>query len=155
MAKFQHIAFFVQGTPRPAGSKRFFSARQVVDMSGKAGTAWRKKVKQAAKEAMEESGYDITESPVELWIDFSMPRPKHHYSKKGGLTAKYQGQHNWHIIRPDATKLLRSAEDAMTGVVWKDDAQVVDIQLCKTWAIQDSPDEEKYGAHIRIELLCD
>jgi Holliday junction resolvase RusA-like endonuclease len=34
---------------------------------------------------------------------------------------------------PDATKLLRSTEDALTGIVWKDDKLIVDQLVSKNY----------------------
>ena len=64
-------------------------------------------------------------------MDFVVARPKDHYR-----TGRYA-----HLLKPDApaypnvkpdlSKLLRAAEDAMTGVVWVDDAQVVEYGLLR------------------------
>jgi hypothetical protein len=42
-------------------------------------------------------------------------------------------------VRPDAVKLARAAEDALTGVVWVDDSQIVDERLHKVYADQAGP----------------
>lgn len=38
--------------------------------------------------------------------------------------------------RPDADNVLKAANDGMNGVVWRDDAQVVDVTLRKRYAAQ-------------------
>ena len=45
-------------------------------------------------------------------------------------------------MRPDATKLVRAVEDALTGLVWRDDAQVV-IQTVR----------KRYGHPERAEIF--
>lgn len=35
--------------------------------------------------------------------------------------------------RPDVLKLARCAEDSLTGIVWRDDAQIVEEHLFKYW----------------------
>ena len=35
--------------------------------------------------------------------------------------------------RPDTSKLVRGAEDALNGVIWKDDAQVITIIATKAY----------------------
>lgn len=36
--------------------------------------------------------------------------------------------------KPDADNILKAVCDALNGVAWKDDAQVVDAQILKSWA---------------------
>jgi Holliday junction resolvase RusA-like endonuclease len=57
---------------------------------------------------------------------------------------------------PDLSKLLRSTEDALTGVVWKDDARVVEYtRLAKYYVGHDAEDVLPYttGAVIRVWRL--
>lgn len=61
--------------------------------------------------------------PLELELQFKMPRPKSHF-RSDGIQLK-PGAPSHHIIRPDCGKLARSTTDAMTGIVWRDDAQIV------------------------------
>ena len=58
-------------------------------------------------------------------FEFVLPRPKGHYG-----TGKHAGQVKssaplYPGVKPDITKLIRSTEDAMKGIAWKDDSQVV------------------------------
>ena len=68
--------------------------------------------------------------PVGLRMIFSRPRPKSHYNSKGGLKANAPRAHT---IRPDAGKLARGAMDALTGVAYEDDSQVVTESHYKQW----------------------
>jgi Holliday junction resolvase RusA-like endonuclease len=43
-----------------------------------------------------------------------------------------------HTQKPDTTKLIRCTEDALQGVCWHDDCQVVSQQATKVWADVDS-----------------
>lgn len=110
----------VLGKPAPAGSKRAIPTRrdwrvvpgvrwQVVD-ANKDAAPWKKKVAEAATKAM--AGISLLEGPLFLRVAFYVPRPK---------TVKRERP----TVAPDATKLLRGVEDAMTGVVYRDDAQIV------------------------------
>jgi hypothetical protein len=36
-------------------------------------------------------------------------------------------------MRPDVLKLARAIEDAITGVIWVDDSQIIDEHLYKRW----------------------
>jgi Holliday junction resolvase RusA-like endonuclease len=55
---------------------------------------------------------------------------------------------SWHIVRPDADKLIRAVLDALTGKVWRDDCQVAELLIRKRYA-----DDGKEG--VMIKLACD
>jgi len=139
------IAFTVYGIPRPGGSKRaFFRAgmkRPVVTEDCRRSKDWRSDVKAAAL-----AGYKGPPlvGPLVLDVIFLMPRPKGHYGtgKRAGLlkaSAPYHCE-----TKPDATKLLRSTEDALTGILWRDDSQIVLQQVEKRYG-------ERPGAFITVK----
>lgn len=136
------VRFSVAGTPVPQGSKvarvvgkcikvggqyAVLGARAVMteisDMKTKtrpsgALTRWREAIALVAARAHQGEPF---EGPVELWCEFVLPRPKSHWTKSGRLTKsapRYPG-------KPDLSKLVRAVEDALTGIVYRDDAQVV------------------------------
>jgi Holliday junction resolvase RusA-like endonuclease len=53
-----------------------------------------------------------------------------------------------HTIKPDVTKLVRSLEDSLKGIVWLDDSQVVKQSASKRYVHL-----EVAGAVVRIEEL--
>ena len=128
------IRFFVPGVPAPGGSKKAFrspSGRIVVMDDCKRNKPWRDSVASFALEAM--VGKTPLEGPLRVSMYFMLPRPRHHFrtGKKAGQlkdTAPY-----YHTSKPDATKLVRSTEDAMTGIVWRDDAVIAQQEIDKTY----------------------
>jgi Holliday junction resolvase RusA-like endonuclease len=139
------VEFVVVGKAQPAGSKRAFvvNGHAVVTDANKNSKPWQAEVKAAAVEAMPSS--DLLEGPLELVVLFYEPRPKGHYNSKGELNA--QGQRNlWPAKKPDVTKLVRGVEDAMTGVVYRDDAQIVHQFAAKHFG-------EPARAEIRVSCL--
>lgn len=142
------IEFFVPGIPRPAGSKRGFPIRRkggklgvaMADASGAAGKAWRVAVIAAVSEHWKEAPID---GPISLAVEFVMPRPASHFGKKKGAPYLKPNSPTWHTSKPDRTKLLRAIEDAMTGVVWRDDAQVVAGVVSKRYG-------QRPGAHVQV-----
>ncbi len=92
--------------------------------------AWRKKVRAAAKAAMRNYGLQIADkdTPLILQAQCCFKRPK-------SVTRKFM------TTKPDASKLLRAIEDALTGVVYVDDAQLV-----RSWAAK------HYGEFERVEV---
>lgn len=137
------ISFMVNGTPRPAGSKtpiRLGAKLGVRDSSGPAGARWRADVALAGADAMRALGLvdgeggdlELIEGPLELRVEFIRRRPKSHYTGTGKLSATGRRM-PYPTTRPDTTKLLRSVEDALTGVLWGDDSQIVEQLARKTW----------------------
>lgn len=121
------IEFFVPDTPRPAGSKTAgFRKDGTVfyrPASKHAGT-WRASVRLFAVQAMKAlDDFQMFEGPIILSTEFLLARPKSHYTSKGLLKASAP---MYPCKDPDTTKLVRGVEDALNGLVWKDDNQVVD-----------------------------
>lgn len=122
------IQFFVPGIPAPGGSKRYVG-RIIEDCKRTPG--WRDAVASEAVRAMAGKPPIRSGVPITVKVVFHMPRPMGHYRKSGLLKASSP---LWPVTRPDATKLWRSAEDALKGIVWMDDAQVMDQHVVKKYA---------------------
>lgn len=148
MASVKILNFVAFGLPSPGGSKNAFRNPHtgrivVVDAGGKKTRTWRTVVAHAARTAM--SGSELMKPPLALVIEFRMPRPKHHYKSNGEIK---QDAPWFPIVRPDLTKLLRSTEDAMTGIVWHDDSQIVEQNIHRTYS-----SVEDTGARISVYTI--
>lgn len=129
------IRFTVYGEPQTAGSKRAFPFKR---RNGQLGVAvsddnpksrdWKNAVASQARESM--GDYPLSDSPLSVAFIFYRPRPKGHFGKHGLKRSAY-GLHP--TTRPDVLKLARAVEDALTGVVWRDDSQIVEEVLKKYW----------------------
>ncbi len=82
---------------------------------------WRQRIADAAQAAMGDR--PLLEGPLALSVVFSLQRPKSRPKK-----------HRWPDRRPDLSKLLRAVEDALSGVVYADDAQVCQLFVSKRYA---------------------
>lgn len=138
------VIIWVPGIPAPGGSKRGFlhksTGRVIVTEDCKRSKDWRTSVAWCASEAIKEP----FAGPVTVEVEFRMPRPKGHFwtgRNQGRLRA---GAPHYHITKPDCTKLWRSTEDALKGIAWIDDSQVVRQVIKKVY--WPTP-----GAEIRIE----
>lgn len=127
------IDVFVPGIPRPAGSKRAFAfmakgklRATVQDASGDNGKAWRASIVGVVAEHWAEAPLD---RPLEMRLGFFLPRPKGHYGKRGLLPRAPV----YHTGKPDTLKLARAVEDALTGVVYRDDSLIVDQSAGKRY----------------------
>lgn len=156
------ITFFVQGKPRPGGSK---TAMPIYGAGGHAVTRptatgkhrpvlryvddakgngeWRKLVASAARAEMQKRGLAMTSDALRVHFMFYFARPKFHAGKRGLLPSAPLH----HTVKPDVLKLARATEDALTGIVWRDDAANVAITISKAYA-----DTTPEGCAISITL---
>lgn len=120
------VAFFVPGIPAPQGSKKYVGNGIMVESSKKV-KPWRAAVGHEAMVAM--AGRVIFEGPVSVHIVFHFPRPKGHFRSSGAVKPGRE----WHVQKPDIDKLERAVFDAMKGIAWRDDSQVVESLKTKRW----------------------
>ena len=143
------VSFFVHGEPAPGGSKTFIPRRYangklainmtskgkempagVMVDAGKHNAKWKRIVAAYAREAHTGTPLDCA---LEMSVVFYRLRPKSHYGtgrNAGILKASAPG---WPRGKPDTLKLARSTEDALTGIIWTDDARVVDQRASKRY----------------------
>ena len=86
-------------------------------------------IKEAAIQAM--GSNEILETPVNLYLYIRAPIPKSLPKKR--LEACLNGSEK-PIKKPDASNVLKSVEDAMNGVIYKDDSQIVNIHVTKVYS---------------------
>lgn len=131
------IHFFIEGTPVPGGSKKAFFNKKtgramIVDAAGQRNRDWKEHCYWAAREAY--AGKPL-EGPIWFSVAFYMPRPKGHYGTGKNAGKLKENAPLFPTTRPDRTKLLRALEDGLTGVLWKDDAQVVSGSIYRVYAV--------------------
>lgn len=138
------VRFTVYGTASPAGSKtsgvKKDGGRFVRD-SNPASAAWKGEVKAVAGKLMERADGGMLLGPLTMSLEFYRARPGNHYKSDGKTLSKKGEETPYPISRPDSTKLTRGVEDAMTGIVYRDDSQIVQ-QIIKKW----------WGTPARVEV---
>jgi Holliday junction resolvase RusA-like endonuclease len=126
------IKFFVPGIPKPGGSKKAFynpkAGRAIIVDDCDKNKDWKTAVSFAAKQAMQ--GRQLMAGPLRVIVHFNMPRLKAHFKPSGILKGNAP---IYHTVKPDATKLMRSTEDALTGIVWRDDAEIAKQEIVKLY----------------------
>lgn len=129
----RQIAFTVYGEAKTAGSKKaFYSAklkRAIITDDNAKSRDWKEHVASAARQ--EYSGELLT-GALKVSLTFYRVRPAGHYNSRGELN-KTGRESIAPATRPDALKLARCVEDALQGVVYRDDAQIVVELLVKEW----------------------
>ena len=123
------IAFVVLGTPVPQGSMKGFIPkgwnRPILTSDNSKTKPWKQQISGTAA-ALNVAGFE-RDIPVCVDIDFYFLRPAS-AKKRKGMT-----------VKPDKDKLERAVYDALTGILFADDAQVVDGRVRKLYAAQGEP----------------
>ena len=137
------VSFFAAGVPISQGSKRHVGGGRMIESSRKL-MPWRAKVADAAEQAM--AGKPLLDEPLWMAALFCFWRPKAHYR-----TGKYS-----HFLKPsapsnppsypDLEKLVRATNDAMEGIVFRNDSLVCRLHAEKVY-------RERLGVFIAIGTM--
>lgn len=145
------VAFEVFGVAQVKGNAKAFvpkpwaqkavaegrAPRAVVTLDNPKSKIWEQLVKEQAQTVAADG---VFIGPVVLTVTFRLPRPQ-------SLPKRYLH----HTKKPDLDKLVRATNDALTGVLYTDDSQIVDLHARKCYvAIGATP-----SAHITVEEACD
>jgi crossover junction endodeoxyribonuclease RusA len=123
---------FIEGVPAPQGSKNAYQrgGHIVLVEASKKLKPWRDHVREQLQLNYDlgnvQSWIDEPQHPVGIQIIFAIPKPVS--NKRVRPTTK-----------PDIDKLCRAILDAGTGVIWKDDSQVVSLHAHKVWVVLGKP----------------
>lgn len=112
--------FVILGDPRPQGRPRFARMGGFVKAYDPKGSREYKQTL-AAQIAAQNPEY-IPEGAISLECEFIFARPK-------SLPKKVVD----HTRKPDLDNIIKALKDAMTGIVWKDDAQIVSLTARKEY----------------------
>lgn len=140
------VIFFVPGKARPGGSKNSFrnphTGKQVV-VENSDNKMWRNRVASCCSEAYR--GPPV-EGPVVLAVVFVRLRPRGHYGTGRNANRLKPSAPKFPTSRPDLLKLTRLLEDALSLVMYRDDAQIVDEHLSERYG-------DRPGAHVSVWVL--
>jgi len=119
---------FIEGSPRPQGSKKAFARGKSIVLveANKELPAWREHMTRMLQLKQMEETQPFT-TAVNVALTFWLPRPKS--VKRQYATGTY-----------DIDKLTRAVLDSITKAgVWRDDSDVVDLTVRKTYADTHEP----------------
>lgn len=122
------IRFTVPGIPAPQGSKRYLGTKGgkgILVESSKRVAPWRADVMYAAIGAHDRQ----IPGALSVTLDFRLPRPKGHHGVRGLRPSAPR----FPTTKPDLDKLARAVLDALKGIVWIDDSQVVELHASKDY----------------------
>jgi Holliday junction resolvase RusA-like endonuclease len=117
------------------------------DSKGREGYRAEEAVAAEALVAREAAGWELLRGiAVEVWTRFYTQRPKGHYGTGRNAGLLKDSAPARPITKPDKDKLERRVLDALSGVIYADDSQVVGGEPSKWYAEGDDP------ARIEIEV---
>lgn len=123
----REIHFTIDGPVQAQGRPRFGNGRAY---DPKTSRDYKQHVKQIGLDyALEE----LIETAIELHIDVYWQRPKKYSKKKELLQFKDELRPT---TKPDLDNLAKGIKDGLTGVIWKDDSQIVSLYLHKYYCDQ-------------------
>ncbi|KKL64975.1 hypothetical protein LCGC14_2159590 [marine sediment metagenome] len=145
------IRFVILGQPVTQGSKKsmpIYRNGKPVMKDGRVLTRvinalpglaqWRQEVVQEARKHYDG---DLFIGAIRLELVFSRPRPKGHFGTGRNAGKLKASAPRFPTSRPDTLKLGRAIEDALTGVIWRDDSQVVQHVI-----------EKRYGTFYSVSV---
>jgi Holliday junction resolvase RusA-like endonuclease len=135
------MAFVVLGEPSPEGSTKAFYIKKLnrtvtTHQNQKSLEAWRNRVATEAQRVLE--GREWTADSCSAYIvdvEFVLSRPP--------SVPEHKRKHP--IVKPDIDKLVRAVNDALTGILFVDDCQVVSMAISKDYS-----DDRRPGAYIVV-----
>jgi Holliday junction resolvase RusA-like endonuclease len=133
------FSFTTYARPEPMGSMRGFvrNGRAILTSNNKKMKPYRQEVTNCAMVAINEAGWLMPlagkHEPVKLSLKFYFARPVSIPKKRTEI-----------VVKPDIDKIIRATADALTGILYADDAQIVEMQASK-----------HYGTPERVEVsIC-
>ena len=88
------------------------------------------------------------QGPLLMKVTCYFPRPKSHFGTGKNATKLKESAPTWKASRPDFDNLIKFIADALNGVFYKDDSQIVFASVSKRYEI-----DTEVGVTVRLEEL--
>ena len=125
------LHIIVDGTPVAKGRPKFSTinghARAITPAKTRNYENW---VRMCGVQAMNLAGRSTMDEAIDLKLIAHVPIPSS-WSKKRQIKAALGEIHP--TKRPDLDNFLKAAKDALNGIVWRDDSQIVNISARKVY----------------------
>ncbi len=159
------LCFTALGEPMPQGSKTIVQkgGLRLVE-SGNFKTKrkpahrlrhWRSLVGHAGKMAMLALRLELLDEPLHVGFAFTMTRPGSHITHATKKAARWDRKlkpdaPRMASVKPDLSKLIRAAEDALQGIVYKEDSRILTYPV----ASKQFDDEGPAGVVVTVWRAC-
>jgi Holliday junction resolvase RusA-like endonuclease len=137
------ISFTVLGKPQPQGSMKGFvikgkdgaKPRAILTSDNTKMKPYRQQVGWSALKARADAGYNglFAEKHVAVGVEM-----RFYFAKPPSISKKRIHD----VVKPDLSKLVRSTEDALSGVIYCDDAQIIQLKTSKQYGIPERAEIE-------------
>jgi len=129
------VRFEVRGMPQTQGSMRAFIPKGwkraiVTHVKGEKLKSWRGLI---MDEAQKVAPAQPLEGALAINVIFWLPRPRGHFGTGKNANVLRASAPMYPSGKPDADKLMRALGDAIKGVIYRDDAQLVEIHAWKEY----------------------
>ena len=137
------LKFTVKGDPVPQGRPRATRIGNKITMYDPKKSRDYKKLVSTSVDSQYKG--EPLQNALEMTIDIYRFIPKSTTKKNRGLI-----ENNLYrpIVKPDVTNIAKGVEDALNGILYKDDSQIVDLRIRKYYS--DNPRIE-----IEVKELCE
>lgn len=120
------VELVVHGEAQTAGSKKGFvnkkTGKVIITDDAKRSRPWKQQVSGTAYEAM--AGVPAFDGAVDVEVTFYRARPAGHFGTGRNSQFVKDSAPAYPTTRPDVDKLSRAILDALTGIVYTDDARI-------------------------------
>lgn len=123
------IQLFIPGNPVPQGRPRAYVRGKHASVYEDAKSKdWKHVIAVHARawllgNDIKEGDWKLIDTAIKLEITFKLLRPK-------SVSAKKRPEP---ITRPDLDNLVKAVKDALSGVLWRDDSQVIELEAKKIY----------------------
>jgi Holliday junction resolvase RusA-like endonuclease len=132
------ISLTVPGVPAPQGS--------LIRPDNPATRPWKQAIAWEARAAL--GHFDLITGPVEIIARLYFPRPKSHFGTGRNASVLKATAPSFHQSKPDTDKLQRAIGDSLTGVLLRDDSQIVHWDV---WKFYGNPPRAELELHLLTE----
>jgi len=136
-----------KGQPRPRAFARKMGAIHVARFyDSDVADEWKRAVFVVVLDAANLGKWEMTTGPIIVQLRFAMPRPKSHHGANGLKPSAPK----FHVGKPDVDNLAKLILDQITrsGRIWRDDSQVVSLDVEKVWSAGD-----EHGCSVAISTV--
>ena len=109
------------------------TGRVIIADKAKGKAAYTAALRMFAEQAVNDSKWTRIEGAVLLILEFFYLRPKGHFGTGRNAGIVKPSAPEFKTTKPDLANLLKPTEDALKGIVWRDDSQVVRTILNKDY----------------------
>lgn len=138
------LTFRVAGVPVPWARTRVVTYPRLRFVNPAASRDWQDQLASAAAIAMRKQGWKLATGMLTVSMIVYRPIAASTPLRRAELLAGTPCP-----VRPDADNYLKQL-DALNGVAWKDDAQIVDARVRKVWAAP-----EDAGVTVEVEMFTE